>query len=464
MSTETTVISAAVETPTPGPRAARETGEPWPSPGRAWYAVFIFALSLMINFLDRGIVSLLVTPIKRDLNLTDVQVSLVMGFAFICCYVILGLPIARWADFRNRRTILGIGVMIWSLMTAACGLAQSFWQLFVCRVGVGAGEACSGPATYSMLADLFPPQRLPRAIAVLNFGFYAGMGLALIVGGTVTQLLVELPPVTLPLIGPLRHWQSIFLVVGIPGLLVAALITTVREPRRRGTAFTAAGRPQPLPVREVLTFIREQAPLFAPLFLGVGIETALAFGTGSWAPTFYLRTFGWTPARYGLVQGLIMISVLPVGAFIGSLLAERFARQGRPDANLRVVLIAQSLALPASVLFPLMPTPGLALLVSTWSLFCQSWVAGPINAAIQITTPNQMRGQITALLLFIFNVIGFGLGPTAVAIFTDYVFHAEGQLGYSLSAAALVLGPLGLFAIRLSLKPYGRRVAALTIH
>src|SRR5262245_38986931 len=199
MSTEATKISADSLSDEGITRDA--TSEPWPSPARAWYAVFVFAIALLINFLDRQIVGLLIVPIKRDLGLSDSQVGVVMGFAFACFYVVLGLPIARMVDYKSRRAILGVGVAIWSFMTALCSLAQGFWQLFLCRVGVGSGESCSGPATFSMLADLFPKDKLPRAIAVLNFGFYAGTGLALIIGGALTKIFLNMAPVTAPLIG-----------------------------------------------------------------------------------------------------------------------------------------------------------------------------------------------------------------------------------------------------------------------
>jgi MFS family permease len=435
--------------------------EPWPSPVRAWYAVFVFALALMINFLDRGIVSLLVEPIKRDLGLSDFQMSLVMGFAFSCFYVILGLPIARMADYKSRRAILGIGVAIWSFMTALCGLAQSFWQLFICRVGVGSGEACSGPATYSMLADLFPREKLPRAIAFLNFGFYAGTGLALIIGGAITQMFSNMPPVTLPLIGTtMRGWQLTFVVVGLPGLIVAALLATVREPKRRGRiSANTNDSTKPIPIREVFAFLSKNRTTFAPIFIGMGIQIVMSIGGASWAPAFYMRTFGWTPRDFGLIQGLITIAVLPVGALFGSILAERFAKAGRDDANLRVVFLAKLVALPFGILFPFMPNAYLAVAVSTFSLFWLSCTAAPLNAALQIITPNQMRGQITALFLFVFNVIGVGIGPTLVAVFTDYVFQSESQIGLSLSLTGLILGPLGTFVIWLGLKPYGRSVA-----
>ncbi|HKV38966.1 MAG TPA: MFS transporter [Blastocatellia bacterium] len=448
----------------PRPVTSDISAEPWPSPARAWYAVFIFALSLMINFLDRGILTLLVGPIKRDLHLSDSQMGLVMGFAFVCFYVILGLPIARLVDFKSRRAIIAVGVTIWSFMTAICGLARSFGQLFLFRIGVGVGEACTGPATYSMLSDLFPKEKLPRAIAFLNFGFYAGTGVALIIGGTVTQALSKMGPVSLPVIGTMYSWQMTFFVVGIPGLIVAALMSTVREPKRRGLLAGGTGRGQqqsvkPLPIREVLAFIRANLATYGPLFLGMGVQVVMVFGLASWGPAFYMRTYQWTPAKYGLILGVFFVTIMPVGAIVGSMLAERSARKGQDDANLRIVLLASVISIPGYVLSPLMPSGTLAVIVSAYALFCGAWVAGPINAALQVITPNQMRGQITALFLFVFNVIGFGFGPTLVGLITDHVFHAEDKIRYSMSLVALILGPLAAFVIWRGLRPYGRSVA-----
>lgn len=459
MSTEANKISAHS---LPEKNIALEaTSEPWPSPSRAWYAVFVFALALMINMLDRGIVSLLVRPIKRDLGLSDTEMGWLMGPAFIIFYMLLGLPIARLVDYRSRRAILSVGVMIWSFMTSLCGLAHGFWQLFACRIGVGSGEACSGPATFSMLADLFPKEKLPRAIAVLNFGFYAGNGLALIIGGTIAQAFANAPTATLPLIGvTMRGWQSTFFVVGLPGLIVAALLMTVREPKRRGRISAIANdSTKPLPVREVFAFLSKNRTTFAPIFIGMGIQVVMTYGALNWGPAFYMRTFGWTPKEYGLVQGLITIAIMPIGTLFGSVLAERFARAGRDDANLRVVVLGKLMALPFGIMFPFMPKASLAVAVSTVGLFCLSWTAAPLNAALQVITPNQMRGQITAIFLFIFNVIGFGIGPILVALFTDYVFQSESRIGLSLALNGLILGPLGTLVIWLGMKPYGRSVA-----
>lgn len=435
--------------------------QPWPSRRQAWYAVGIFACALMVNFLDRGILTLLVEPIKRDLGLSDTQISLLMGFAFICFYMLVGLPIARLVDSRSRRLIIGIGIATWSGMTALCGFAQNFWQLFAFRIGVGVGEACNGPATYSMLADLFPREQLARAIAVLNFGFVAGTGIALIIGGTVIHLISNTPEVTLPLVGTMRSWQITFFIVGLPGLIVAALMATVREPARRGRFVRSSdgtGR-QALSVREVLQYLYAERRAYGPMFLGLALKSVLAFGSAMWVPTFFMRTYGWSATRIGLIQGTLLLVIAPFGLMAGSLLSEWFTRRGYDDAHLRVVLLSSAVLVPGSIVFPLMPDPYLALAVMSVNSFVAMLVPAPQNAALQIITPNEMRGQVTALFLFIFNVVGFGLGPTFVAVFTDFVFGDESQLRYAMVAASAIIGPFAALVIWVGLKPYGACVA-----
>jgi MFS family permease len=435
---------------------------PWPQPRQAWYAVAIFATVLMVNFLDRGILNLLVEPIKRDMHLSDLQVSLLMGFAFACFYVILGLPIARLADSRSRRLIIGVGIAIFSVMTTLCGLAQNFWQLFLCRVGVGVGETCNGPATFSMLADLFPPTRLPRAIAFLNFGFFFGLGSSLLIGGTVVHFVGTLPPLVLPLVGTLHPWQSTFFIVGIPGLIVAALMSTVVEPIRRGRitgpADAAQRRAATVPVRAVVRFALENRATYGPMFAGLALQTVLAFGVASWTPSFFIRTYGWTIAQVGWVQGLIILIIWPLGLVPGGLAAEWLVRRGYNDANMRVTIAALLAYAPFAILFPLMPNALLSNIMLALSGFCISFGIGPQNAALQIVTPGEMRGQVTALFLFVFNIIGFGLGSTVVALFTQYVFGNESMLRYALSTTVAILVPLEALILASGLKAYGNSV------
>lgn len=418
----------------------------------------------MVTYLDRGILSLLVEPIKRDLRISDTQMSLLIGFAFVCFYLIVALPIARLVDYKSRRTILGVGAAIWGITTTLSGLANSFTELFACRVGVGVGAACSSPAAFSMLADLFPREKLARAFAFLFLGVYGGEGISLMVGGYLANFFTQLTPRSYPLVGTLHGWQLTLIAIGVPGLLVSALIATVHEPARRGRA-RVAGRegnavPQRIPVKQVILFMWSNAGIFLPIFASMGIAAALTFGVRSWGPAFYTRTFAWSVAKYGLVQGALALTIMPFGALTGSLFAERLAKK-HDDANMRTVLIGQLVALPGLVLFPLMPTAAWAVALSTWGTFFVFCTTAPMNAALQIVTPNQMRGQVTALFLFVYNVIGIGLGPTFVALFTDFIFHSEKLLGRAITVASLIMASSTALIMWAGVKPYGRAILQL---
>ena len=433
----------------------------WPSPRRAWYALTVLTLALLVATIDRSVIQLLVEPIKADLKLTDTQVSLLIGLAFVAVYAILGVPISRIADRSSRRLIIGIGIAFWSVMTALCGLAHTYWQLFCARMGVGAGESSFAPATFSVLTDSFPPRRLPLALAINSMGFMFGTGLSLIVGGAVVQAVSHLPQIVLPLVGAIRPWQVVFFAVGLPGLLLAVLMATVHEPPRRGriTAAAAPGaRPQSVPIRKIWDFLRTDGATFGPIFLAMGIKTFLSFGAGQWTSAFIMRTYGWSLPQVGYTQGALLLIVSPLGLLAGSWLAEWYARRGHDDANMRVVLIATIAVIPTSILFPLMPSANLAFALIGLNLFLASLGIGPGNAALQIVTPNEMRGQVRAAYQFIFNVVGYALGPLFVALLTDYVFANEALLRYSLATAAAVLAPIAAWVTWYGLKPYGRSV------
>jgi MFS family permease len=213
-----------------------------------------------------------------------------------------------------------------------------------------------------------------------------------------------------------------------------------------------------VPVPEIINFLHDNRHTYGPLFLGTGLKALLAFGTSVWVPEFMIRRFGWSIGDIGLALGAILIVVAPLGLLCGGALAERLAKRGYADANLRVVLIASIGLIPTSILFPLMPTATLALAVMALNTFIGSLGPGPQNAALQVVTPNPMRGQITALFLAVFNLIGFGLGPTFVALLTDQLFGADRFLPFSLALTAAILGPVAAFVIWRGMKPYGESV------
>jgi MFS family permease len=423
--------------------------------------VTIFGLTVMTLFGSQGLMGLLMQSIKVDLGLTDTEVSLLVGFAAAAFNAIASLPISRLVDRFSRRLIIGVGLLAAGIGSALTGLAHGFWQIFAARLFGGIGGAGNAPATYSLLADYFPPARLPRAIAFMNFGFTSGIGLALLLGGTLIAALSSMPDSTLPLIGSVRPWQLVFLVMAIPDLILALLmLTTVHEAPRRGRMAAGMGSGnRAVPIRSVLAHLWQHRDAFGPMFLGLALNSLAMGGTLAWAAPFYERTYGWGPAQYGILQGFVYLLVAPIGLAFGGWLAEHWARQGRDDANLRVVAVSTAAHLPFAIAYALMPNPYLALAGSSLNTVLVLIGAGPQNAALQTIVPNEMRGQVTALFLFLFSMIGLGIAPTVVALLTDLVFQDESRLRYSIAAVHAVMGPAALIVFLRGLPAYGRAVA-----
>jgi MFS family permease len=314
-----------------------------------------------------------------------------------------------------------------------------------------------------MLADYFPKDKLAKAIAVLSIGFFVGNGLALIVGGGVIQLISRMPDIGVPLLGKIHAWQLAFIAVGLPGLLVAAMIPTVQEPKRRGLVPVGGIGDAPalrsLPIATIFRYLADDWRTYGPMYAGMALRSMVAFGAAAWLPTFFNRSYGWEAPQVGLAVGIILLTISPLGLLTGGLLAEWYAKRGYNDANMRVNLISTIAILPTSTLYPLMPDPWLALGLFAANSFLASIGPGPANAALQTITPNQMRAQVSALYLFVFNLIGYGLGPVTVALLTDYVFGAEAYLRYSLVVNAAVMGPIAWLIFWFGLKPYGEAYA-----
>lgn len=425
----------------------------YPAAGYAWYVCAILLLAYIFSFLDRTITSLLVIPIEHDLGLNDTEMGLLQGFSFALFYALLGLPIARLVDARNRRAIVALGIAFWSVATAACGTAQHFWQLFLARVGVGAGEATLLPGATSLLADYFPPRRRGLALGVFAAGIYLGAGLALIIGGLLLRWLAA-RTLVLPLLGALHPWQTVFIAVGAPGLLVALLMLTVREPERLGTAANkgAAG----LPLGEVMRYFRANAATVICHNLGFTLLAFAGYAATAWIPTIFIRVHGWTAAAIGIRLGIIALAVGPVGTVAGGWLADRFEAQGRAAGKLRVGLIAAlGLILPA-IAFPLVASPALSLVLLVPFVFFVSVVWGLAPAALQEVMPNEMRGQATAVYTGVLNLVGLGLGPASVAIIADYVFRDPQRLNLACAIVVPIAGLLAALLFVLGQAPYRR--------
>lgn len=426
--------------------------EEYPSPGYAWYVVAVLTIAYVFSFIDRQIITLLIGPIKRDLQLNDTEVSLLGSFSFALFYTLFGIPLGRLADTQSRRAIISLGIAFWSLMTAACGLTKNFWQLAVMRMGVGVGEATLSPAAYSLIADYFPASRRATAMSVYSMGIYIGSGLAVFLGGLVVQVAASQESYVLPVVGSIRSWQFVFFVVGLPGLLVALLLLTVREPQRKGLSLagTAAS------IQETGAYVLANFNTFRGLTLGIALVTLNAYASNFWMIELFIRRFEWPRGSAGLVYGTIVAICGTLGVVVGGWLADRWTSQGRLDAPLRVAWLSCICWLPFGILYPLMPT-GLStacLLIPV--VFFGSMPFGVAPAAIQRMMPNTMRAQATAIYLFVINIIGMGTGPTIAGSMTDYVFRQERLVHYSLLVVGVVSYVLAVLLLGFSLKSYRR--------
>jgi MFS family permease len=454
--------AAAIPTAAP-PKTADDHS--WPSPAKAWYGVGVFTVTLLVLFTNQNVVNLLAEMIKKDLQLTDVQVSLIIGFAPAFFNSLFMLPVSRLVDIISRRLIISFGLLMASVSSFWAGLSGTFGQLFFARLVGGIGGSGNGPATFSILADSFPAAKLPKALSVLNIGFVYAIAASTLLGGTLIAAVSSVPSLSIPVIGEVRPWQAVFLILAIPDLLLAILMfTTVHEPRRRGVRAASeglAGAPAPkvVPVREVFKFLHDNRAAFGPMFLGMALNAIALGGAGAWTPQFFMRTYGWGPAQYGIIQGFVLLLIAPIGLIAGGMLAERLAKKGYDDANLRVVFIASLLHLPFAILYTLMPNPYVAIALSAANIATISIGTGPQNAALQVIVPNEMRGQITALFLFGFMLLGYGLAPTLVATLTQYVFGEESMLRYSIFTIHLILGPIATAVFWYGLKAYGQAFA-----
>jgi MFS family permease len=387
------------------------------------------------------VLTLLVEPIKADLGVSDTLISVLTGASFAIFYVAIGLPVARLADRGSRRNIIATSVLVWSAMTAACGFAWNYLSLLVARAGTGAGEGALSPAAQSMLADYFPTERLPAALGVFSMGIYVGNGLALVLGGAVTAAATTLGVMHLGLLGDVRPWQLVFFVAGAPGLLLAAALLAIREPARRGPGACDRGR---ISLRELWQAFLGRRTAYITLAGAFALLVMHGHGSGTWIPTFFIRKFGWEPGRIGAAYGTVVLLFGTSGALLGGFFSNALRRRRIAEANVLTCLAGCALATPFAVLFPLAPTPGMSLaLLAGMNFFAGLPFAGGY-AAIQELTPNRMRAQAAAVMLFFVNLVGGGFGPTLVAVFTDYLFHESQALPHALALSAVLTLPIAI--------------------
>ncbi|WP_097092316.1 MFS transporter [Novosphingobium sp. Chol11] len=418
----------------------------------AWWSVFVLTLLYSLSLMDRQIISLMVQDIRADLGITDFQVGLLHGLAFALFYVTFGLLFGWAADRFSRRGIIFAGVTIWSIAAASCGLARNFGQFALARFGVGAGEAALNPAAYSILADSVPSTKLATALSVFGAGAFIGGVLAKIFGAL---MISAMPPegLVLPLLGQTAAWRIVLIATGLPGLLIAFLVWTLTDPPRSKPVASGSS------YRDALRFVKRHRRFFTGHFIGYGLLAATSYGYGAWLPTYLIRKFDLPITTVGVLIATVAL-VFGVGGTVGSgALADRMFARGRTDAHLRlfIVFAAVQICVTAAAMW----TDSLVLFMILTGIFMAlASYTGAAAAALQIVTPSEYRGQVSAIYLVIFTLLGIGLGPLVVGAMTTYIFADDAMLGWSIALTSAVLLPAAMLALGCALRPMRDAIAA----
>lgn len=392
------------------------------------YVLALLTLVFIVNSIDRQILAILIEPIKKEFGVSDTAMGFLTGLAFMVFYTLAGIPVARLADRASRKSIIAVALALWSLATAASGLARSFGELVLARVLVGVGEAGGTAPSHALISDYFPPQRRATALSIHACGVYIGAALAFLAGGWLVTY---------------YDWRMAFFLVGLPGVALAVVVwMTVREPAR-GASEQRAADSASVPFRDVLRFLCTQRALVA-ITIGSALQSLAGYGVMNWGPSFLSRVHQMSWTQIGLSLGWTIGVAGCIGAFAGGSLGDRM---GARDVRwyMRLPALQSILAVPFLVGFVLLPTASLALVCFVPYYLLSAMYLGPMFAMVQGLVDLRMRATAAAILMFIMNLVGLGLGPLAIGALNDYVFgphFGQDAIRYSM----LVVGLFGGFA------------------
>jgi MFS family permease len=439
-------MSDTASSPSAGP--APQTAD-YPSAKNGWYVVVILYLCYTFSFVDRAIISYLVEPIKAHLLLNDTQFSLLSGLSFVAFYAFLGVPVGRLADARSRRNLLLAGVALWSTMTILCGQASSFWELFLTRMGVGVGEACLVPCAYSLITDYFPRARRSLPLTVFSGGIMLGAGVANVCGGMVANYVESGGPREIFLFGLVEPWQLAFVLVGLPGIFFIVTIATIREPVRH----EQKGKPDSA---RMFRYLYRHWATFLSLICGTTFGAMANMAMLGWAPVWLERRFAWNKAMIGSYLGITIFVFGTIGLTLAGFLANRYIREGRKSVYIKLMMAAEILVVIPLVLAHVYDNPYWVLGCIGGTIFLTGMPSGLGPAALQEITPNEMRGQVTAIAFLVLNLVATTLGNTFVGLLTDYVFVDPKAVRSSAVVVAIIAAVLGIVSLRLGLRAYER--------
>ncbi|MBH0237903.1 MFS transporter [Methylobrevis albus] len=395
-----------------------------------WYAVAVLLVALLLSFTDRFILNLVVDPIRIELSLSDIEVSLLQGAGFAIIFALAGLPCGRLADRVNRRRLIAAGVLLWSAATVACGFATDFFSFFAARLAVGAGEATLIPAASSLIIDLFAPRRRGTALGVFALGATFGTGTALFIGGQLLGLIESGAFASIPFVGGLSSWRILMIVAGLPGLVVAALVLMIREPMRHHAAgflpLSAVARRLLADNGSVLRVTMVKGAL------GIG-----DYGLIAWLPTLLQRVYGLSAQDAGSLLALSITASGAMASLAGGTLSDAFVRRWGTATRVVLLLGCYALALMGAVAVFLAATPAfVGLAFAIWAFgSIGGYVIG--HVVMQESVPADMRATTIALSLTATALVGIGLGPSLVPLVAQHVFGSEAALQPAMATVAL---------------------------
>jgi MFS family permease len=416
--------------------------EPDFQPRVAWLTVMVLMLFYAIAMLDRQILAILAVPVKADLGISDVQLGLLQGLCFALCYCIFAIPMGYAVDRYSRRLVIFAGVIVWAGATTASAFVQSYGELFAARMLVGAGEAALAPAAFSILAGLFPPKRLTMALSVYSMGSLFGMS----IGGAFAGWLLHLAAKGDGTLLGFPAWKAVFLMIGAPGLFLSFLIFAIPEPHRRDSGE------QPASWADMFRFMNARRRFFICHLGGFSCMSTIGYSAIAWVPTYLVRHFHWTLAQ---VAGIVAVYGLFVGTF--SFLSsgrgvEWLWRRGYTDAHMRFYVAGSVIvAVLGGAAFQAPSVPIYYAVAALAGIFTNMAAIAP--AAIQVVTPNALRGRVSAVYILVSGLVGMSVGPALVAALTQYVFADPDRINDSLSVLYVTLGSLAMLFFAFGMRP-----------
>ena len=423
----------------------------YPEKKHSYSAVAVLTLAQVFAFIDRQIPSMLVEPIKQDFNLTDSQIALLGGAAFSIFYAIMALPIGYAVDRYQRTKVLGIGVFLWSLMTALAALANSFGKLFGARIGVAVGEAVMAPTSVSLVSDSFPENKQGIPMGIITSGVYIGIGITLLGGGFLIDYLTSIGGINIPLIGYLKPWQATFMIVGLPGLVLAVAAFYLKEPKR---LEEQAYINKSVDRQNIFLHLKEHKKTLVPMFGGLIFMALIFYSFSFWAPTMMIRAYNISLSEAGFILGLITIISSIAGTIFAGSAVDYLRNKNYSDAPVRAALFAVLLALPPITILSFVNTEiGAWICIFLYLFFISSFAPLGLLAVSGVSASN-VKGQLAAIHAFLMMAFGLSLGPQLTAFFTDFVFMDPNNLKWSISATGAIVLPISALLFKVSLSRY----------